>query len=123
MSTEIDSALIAFTSAADTADTNGALSRGSVSTPITLTNANAMSAAGEAFIAASKTLEVQLDMEKVEPSSVAVAVTLAWLASARRHRKELRLSNLSADFNGVIEFSSITSMFTEHIGTAGPATA
>jgi len=88
---------------------------GVVDTPITLANANAMSAAGDAFIKTNATMQVQLDMAKVAPSSVAVAVALSWLASAQRHRKELCLSNLSADFSGVIEFSGIASMFAEHI--------
>ncbi len=112
MSTGSDIELIALASAA--ADE---VRSGIVTTPITLHNANAMSAAGEAFIAASKTLEVRLDMAKVEPSSVAVAVTLAWLGSAQRHGKELCLTSLSADFNGVIEFSGISSMFAEHISS------
>lgn len=90
---------------------------GVVDTAITLANANAMSAAGEAFIEASDSSQVQLDMAKVAPSSVAVAVALSWLASAQRHRKELCLSNLSADFSGVIEFSGIASMFAEHISS------
>jgi len=44
-------------------------------------------------------------------------VALAWLAAANRARKELRLNNLSSDFNGVIEFSGIAPMFAEHTGT------
>jgi len=90
---------------------------GVVDTAITLANANAMSAAGEAFISASDAVQVQIDMTKVAPSSVAVAVALAWLASAQSYRKELCLSNLSTDFSGVIEFSGIASMFAEHIST------
>ncbi len=90
---------------------------GVIDTAITLANANAMSAAGEAFIGATDAVQVQLDMAKVAPSSVAVAVALSWLASAQRHQKELCLSNLSADFSGVIEFSGIAPMFAEHIGS------
>lgn len=90
---------------------------GAVATPITSNNANAMSAAGEAFIKSSKTVKVELDMAKVAPSSVAVAVALSWLASAQQHSKELCLGNLSADFSGVIEFSGISSMFAEHISS------
>jgi len=56
-------------------------------------------------------------MHNVEATSVAVAVALAWLAAANRARKELRLNNLSSDFNGVIEFSGIAPMFAEHTGT------
>lgn len=88
---------------------------GAIAESITLQNANAMRAAGERFIASSKTVQVRLDMRAVEATSVAVAVTLAWLGSAARAGKELCLSNLSADFSGVIEFSGITSMFAEHI--------
>jgi hypothetical protein len=106
--------LIAVTSAESSAGGEDSTS-GTVSTAITLSNANAMSAAGEAFIASTKRMRVQLDMAKVEPSSVAVAVTLAWLASAQRHGKQLGLENLGADFSGVIEFSGLSSMFSEHI--------
>jgi len=87
--------------------------------PITLENANAMTLAGEQFIAASPEALVRLDMKNVEATSVAVAVALAWLAAASHEKKELRLSNLSSDFSGVIEFSGIASMFAEHTKPVG----
>ena len=88
---------------------------GLVCAAITVANANAMSDAGDDYIAASPTADVNIDMRNVDATSVAVAVSLAWLASAARHSKALHLSNLSADFNGVIEFSGISSMFADHV--------
>ncbi len=92
---------------------------GTVEVPVTLENANAMALAGEQFITASPEALVRLDMKNVEATSVAVAVALAWLATASQIGKELRLSNLSSDFTGVIEFSGITSMFAEHTSNVG----
>jgi len=94
---------------------------GEVLVPITLANANAMAQAGGEFIAASKSPSVQLDMTKVAANTVAVAVTLAWLGQAQSHDKELCLGNLSADFSGVIEFSGISSIFSEHITQNAPS--
>lgn len=91
---------------------------GVVGAPITLANANAMTHAGERFIADSSTVVVRLDMQNVEATSVAVAVALAWLAVASRAGKELCLSHLNADFSGVVEFSGINSMFAEHISNS-----
>ncbi len=98
-----------------------ATTAGEVTAPITLTNANAMTNAGEQFIAHSPTVAVKLDMQKVEATSVAVAVALTWLAVASRQGKQLSLSNLSSDFSGVIEFSGISSMFAEHISSGSRA--
>ena len=96
--------------------------QGEIAVPVTLSNANAMTAAGEAFITESSASKVSLDMQNVEATSVAVAVALAWLAAAARESKELCLSNLSSDFSGVIEFSGITSMFEEHISASRKVT-
>ena len=96
------------------ADSGQVEALGTVEVPVTLENANAMALAGEQFIVKSSEALVRLDMQQVEATSVAVAVALAWLAAAGRVGKELRLSNLSSDFTGVIEFSGITSMFAEH---------
>lgn len=96
--------------------------QGEIAVPVTLANANAMVAAGEAFISGSTAAKVSLDMQNVEATSVAVAVALAWLAAATRESKELCLGNLSSDFSGVIEFSGITSMFEEHISAARTVT-
>jgi len=89
-------------------------SRGAVTVHVTVENANAMAIAGEEFITTCADDRVCLDMHNVEATSVAVAVALAWLAAANHCNKELRLSNLSSDFSGVIEFSGVTSMFDKH---------
>ena len=113
---ENDEVLIVATSAQSTSSqsTSSEGTYGAVAVPITLANANALTAAGERFIASSPTIVVGLDMKNVEATSVAVAVALAWLAVASREGKELCLSNLSSDFNGVVEFSGIASMFADH---------
>lgn len=117
-----DARLIVSVAAAPVDSSADVATSGAVAQPITLTNANAMMAAGSAFISASKTVEVRLDMQAVEATSVAVAVALAWLSCAQRTHKKLCLSHLSADFSGVIEFSGIASMFAEHISaSAGEA--
>lgn len=112
---KIDQKALIVIAAEDASPSGVAL--GTVAYPVTLDNANAMAQAGKEFIASSSAALVRIDMHNVEATSVAVAVALAWLAAANRARKELRLNNLSSDFNGVIEFSGIAPMFAEHTGT------
>lgn len=118
MPSPTDNSLIETVASGEDADDAQPSTAGVVRAPITLANANAMTHAGERFIADSSTVVVRLDMQNVEATSVAVAVALVWLAVASRTGKELCLSHLNADFNGVVEFSGINSMFAEHISNS-----
>lgn len=79
--------------------------------PIQWTNAVAMRAAGAALLKESEREEVHIDMSAVAANSIALAVAVSWLGIAREQEQTVRLTNLSDEFIGVIEFSGMADLF------------
>ena len=79
--------------------------------PIDWANAVAMQSAGSVLLRQTEREEVWFDMAAVAANSIALAVAVSWLGVAQEQRRALRLTNLSDEFIGVIEFSGLADLF------------
>lgn len=89
-----------------------------VTEPIDVGNANAMRMTGENLIAESPHAALCIDVERVAANSVALAVLLRWLASARQHARQVQFRGMSGGLSAVVEFSGASRLLVEETGEA-----
>ena len=70
-----------------------------------------MRLAGAALLEQTEREELRFDMSAVAANSIALAVAVSWLGVAQEQQRTLRLTNLSDEFIGVIEFSGLADLF------------
>ena len=76
-------------------------------------NANALRREGDVLIAGAPEGMLRVDLTVVEANSVALAVLMGWLATARQRGLTLQLDGISPAFHAVAEFSGVESLLAE----------